>query len=217
MAKNSPDQETGLGNRGHLKVINDTKWDINKREWPPQSFSINLVSFRVSWLGLFFAVSYCKLALVSCSHWNRKCHVKVKDRVEHSLVKVKLKKSKSADQKFSAGWIVRLCFIFQKILRNVRKSNFRDCHIPKFIYYISKEVGVEFRELHFLLIFSTIHADVGSWVGLKKAQKCRRNISMVPNQNQQVDDAQVHMAPEVDLWVESWAPLMVLKLLAWLV
>ena len=77
--------------------------------------------------------------------------------------------------------------------------------------------GVRKKNIFWWFSVHTIYADVGGWVGLKKAQKCRRNISMVPNQNQQVDDAQVHMAPEVDLWVESWAPLMVLKLLAWLV
>ena len=56
-------QETGLGNRERLKVLNDTKLVLNEHEWPPSSFRINLVSFRtfrhpllpklVSWLGLF--------------------------------------------------------------------------------------------------------------------------------------------------------------------
>ena len=31
-AKKSPNQETGLGNRGHLKVMNDTKFDLNEHE-----------------------------------------------------------------------------------------------------------------------------------------------------------------------------------------
>ena len=30
----SPNQETGLGNRGHLKVMNDTKLVLNEHEWP---------------------------------------------------------------------------------------------------------------------------------------------------------------------------------------
>ena len=30
--KKSPNQETGLGNRGHLKVVKDTKLVLNKRE-----------------------------------------------------------------------------------------------------------------------------------------------------------------------------------------
>ena len=59
----SPNQETVLENRGHLKVLSDTKLILNKDERPPWSFRINLVSFRasrglllhkpVSWLGLF--------------------------------------------------------------------------------------------------------------------------------------------------------------------
>ena len=31
----SPNQETGLGNRGHLKVLNDTKLVLNEHELPP--------------------------------------------------------------------------------------------------------------------------------------------------------------------------------------
>ena len=46
--KKSPNQETGLGNRGHLKVMNDTKLVLN-----------------VSSLRLFFAVSYSEPALSS--------------------------------------------------------------------------------------------------------------------------------------------------------
>ena len=34
-AKKSPNQETVLGNRGHLKVLNDTKLFINEHELPP--------------------------------------------------------------------------------------------------------------------------------------------------------------------------------------
>ena len=32
--KKSPCQETGLGNRGRLKVLNDTKLVLNEHEWP---------------------------------------------------------------------------------------------------------------------------------------------------------------------------------------
>ena len=42
----SPNQETGLGNRGRLKVLNDTKFVLNKHEEFPYSFRINLVSFK---------------------------------------------------------------------------------------------------------------------------------------------------------------------------
>ena len=31
--KKSPNQETGLGNRGHMKVLNDTKLVLNEHEW----------------------------------------------------------------------------------------------------------------------------------------------------------------------------------------
>ena len=31
--KKSPNQETGLGNRGHLKVLNDTKFVVTKLTW----------------------------------------------------------------------------------------------------------------------------------------------------------------------------------------
>ena len=34
-AEKSPNQETVLGNRGHLKVLNDTKLFINEHELPP--------------------------------------------------------------------------------------------------------------------------------------------------------------------------------------
>ena len=33
--KKSPNQETGLGNWGHLKVFNDIKLVLNEHEWPP--------------------------------------------------------------------------------------------------------------------------------------------------------------------------------------
>ena len=75
MAKKSPNQETDLGNRGHLKVLNDTKLFLNVHELPLLSLRINLVSFRtfrhplfpkpVSWLGLFFATSYSKTAALT--------------------------------------------------------------------------------------------------------------------------------------------------------
>ena len=57
-----------------FKVLKDTSnLVLNKHDWPPLSFRIHLVSFRysrgplfpnpVSWLGLFFAISYSKAAL----------------------------------------------------------------------------------------------------------------------------------------------------------
>ena len=46
--------------------MNDTKLVPNEHEWPTESFRINLVSFRASFLvGTFFAVSYSKPALCS--------------------------------------------------------------------------------------------------------------------------------------------------------
>ena len=59
----SPNQETGLGNRGPLEILNDTKLILNGEGGHSCSFQTNLVSFRtfrrplfpkpVSWLGLF--------------------------------------------------------------------------------------------------------------------------------------------------------------------
>ena len=43
--RKSPNQETGLGNRGFLKVLNDTKLVLNEHKWLPYLFRINLVSF----------------------------------------------------------------------------------------------------------------------------------------------------------------------------
>ena len=40
-----------------------------------------------------------------------------------------------------------------------------------FMYYVSKEGG-GVRKWQFLLIYSTIYADVGGWVGLKKPKTC---------------------------------------------
>ena len=34
VCKKSPKQETSLGNRGRLKVLNDTKLVLNEQEWP---------------------------------------------------------------------------------------------------------------------------------------------------------------------------------------
>ena len=69
----SPNQETGLGNRGHLKVLNDIKLILNEHESPPHNFRFNLVSFKASrgplfqkpsfLVWTFFAVSYSKPAL----------------------------------------------------------------------------------------------------------------------------------------------------------
>ena len=67
--KKSPNQETGLGNRGCLKVLNDIKFVLNEHEsliiqdqfgiiQSIQSFPIFQTSFLV---GTFFAASYSKL------------------------------------------------------------------------------------------------------------------------------------------------------------
>ena len=40
--KKSPNQETGLGNRGRLKVLNDTKLFLNEYELPPLIFKDQL-------------------------------------------------------------------------------------------------------------------------------------------------------------------------------
>ena len=44
----SPGQETGLGNRGRLKVLNENTFVLNEHdyEWPPHLESLHLVSFR---------------------------------------------------------------------------------------------------------------------------------------------------------------------------
>ena len=39
------------------------------------------------------------------------------------------------------------------------------------------------RKWHFLLIYSTIYADLGGWVGLKKTKTCGRNTWMVPKRS----------------------------------
>ena len=41
-----------------------------------------------------------------------------------------------------------------------------------FKYYVSKEVGGWGQKTAILLIYSTIYADVGGWVGLKKPKTC---------------------------------------------
>ena len=41
-----------------------------------------------------------------------------------------------------------------------------------FKYYVSKEVVGGVIKWQFLLIYSTIYADVGGWVGLKKPKTC---------------------------------------------
>jgi hypothetical protein len=41
-------------------------------------------------------------------------------------------------------------------------------HKRPFKYYVSRWV----RKWKFLLIYSTIYADVGGWVGLKKPKRC---------------------------------------------
>ena len=77
--KKSPNQETGSGNRGHLKVLKDIKLVLNEHEWHSESFRINLTSFKasrgpifpkpVSWLRLFFRSSLqqtCSNSALSC-------------------------------------------------------------------------------------------------------------------------------------------------------
>ena len=44
----SPGQETGLENRGRLKVLNDTLLILNDKGGHPCSFRTNLVSFRAA-------------------------------------------------------------------------------------------------------------------------------------------------------------------------
>ena len=75
MAKKSPNQETGLANRGRLKLLIDTKLILNDKVvtynyahlgpiWyhsEPSDIPILQTSFLV---GTFFATSYSKIALV---------------------------------------------------------------------------------------------------------------------------------------------------------
>ena len=64
----SPRQEAGLGNRGRLMVLNNTKLILNLLRGHSCSFRTNLVSSLfpkpVSCPGLFFVISYSKRALV---------------------------------------------------------------------------------------------------------------------------------------------------------
>ena len=67
----SPNQETGLGNRGSLNILCNTKLVLHENEWPPYSWKNNLVSFRtfirplfpkpVGWLGLFLLLTARRL------------------------------------------------------------------------------------------------------------------------------------------------------------
>ena len=69
--KKGPNQETGLGNRGHMKVQNDIKLILNNQGGHSCSFRTNLVSFRtfrcplfpkpVSWFGLFLPLLIARL------------------------------------------------------------------------------------------------------------------------------------------------------------
>ena len=73
MAKNTSWPVTGLGNKGPLKVLNDTKLILDDHGNKLDSFRISLESFRsfrgplllkpVTGQELFFAVSYSKPAL----------------------------------------------------------------------------------------------------------------------------------------------------------
>ena len=52
-----------------------------------------------------------------------------------------------------------------------------------FKYYVRKKVG-GVRKRQFLLIYSTIYANVGGWVGPKKPKTWCRNTWMVPKQGE---------------------------------
>ena len=75
MAKNSSLPVTGLGSRGPLKDLKDSKLILNESKLFPWSSRISLVPFRtfrgplfpkpVTGQELFFAISYSKLALTS--------------------------------------------------------------------------------------------------------------------------------------------------------
>ena len=45
-------------------------------------------------------------------------------------------------------------------------------HKGLFEYYISKEVGGWGKKMSVFVIYSTVHANVGEWLGLKKSKTC---------------------------------------------
>ena len=77
--KKSSNQEIGLGNRGHLKALNDTKIGLQMSPIPQISFLV----------GNFFAASYSKTALdvlkhhksKHCTYYVRTNHISHRDRI----------------------------------------------------------------------------------------------------------------------------------------
>ena len=98
MWQKSPNQETGFGNRGLLKVLSDKKLKLGVHNWC--SFRNNLVSFRtfrlplfpkpVSWLGLFFAASCINIALIASlllmNSLVEKCNDKFREIGEYTII-----------------------------------------------------------------------------------------------------------------------------------
>ena len=72
--KKSSNQESGLGNRGRLKVLNDTKLILNDQEGNSGSFSINLVPFKTFRSPLYMSrtlLKYC-LEAICCKKQQKK-------------------------------------------------------------------------------------------------------------------------------------------------
>ena len=73
--KKSPNQETGLGNRGHLKVLNDTKFILNDQAGPSCFLGLiwyqlepsDLLYFTNQFLGWDF---FCRFLQQECSTYN---------------------------------------------------------------------------------------------------------------------------------------------------
>ena len=63
--KKSPNQETGLGNRGYLKVMNDPLNHLGSIWYHSEPQGGPLFPKPVFWLELFFCVSYSIAALIS--------------------------------------------------------------------------------------------------------------------------------------------------------
>ena len=73
--KISPNQENGLGNRGQLKVLNDTKLILKGYLWGPlkliqdqfgiiQNLQSSPIPQTIFLVGIFFATSHSKMALI---------------------------------------------------------------------------------------------------------------------------------------------------------
>ena len=62
----SPRQETGLLKRGRLRVLNDTKWVLNKHKWPPYHIG-SIFSYQFGNRNIFLTnrifKHFCKLIL----------------------------------------------------------------------------------------------------------------------------------------------------------